>query len=191
MAEAASPPASWDWRCGPSGRTHCCLTAKWWRCGATTCQAGLWVSILKRREGCVDRGGGDSTRAAPPSPTLLLRPPFPPHAGARVHLLATAGPPGVATLVADTIDPGTPLCVVAGWVVFGRAARYESAAAFAADTHRHAVPPGSPYAWTPHTPCYGWPVVEVGGVDGAPSPPTARGTRVVRSLFAFDGDPVA
>lgn len=125
--------------------------------------------------------------AAASSPTDETLFPFSSHTGARVHLLATSGPPGVAAL-SDTVAPGDPAAVVVGWAVFGPAEKYETADAFAADAHRHRVPPDSVYAWREGRDTYGWPVLQVGAVE-EPQPPAARGTRVLRSIFTFDGDP--
>lgn len=102
--------------------------------------------------------------------------------GAKVWLLASGGPEGVAAF-GDAIAPGQTGGQLVGWVIFDAdAAKYASPEAFAADREAHRVPADSPYAPTPGGgPVYGWRVV---ASHRLPQPlQLPRMSRVFRSLY--------
>lgn len=109
--------------------------------------------------------------------------------GAKVWLLASAGPEGVASF-GDTIAPDQPGGELVGWVIFDTAAaEYTSPEAFAADSAAHCVPADSPYAPTPGgAPVFGWRVVASHRLPEPRSLPAMR--RVFRSLYRVCRPPV-
>lgn len=103
--------------------------------------------------------------------------------GMTLGLLVTASEAAAGTAAAA----GPSLLI--GTATFGRSVRYETKAAWAADTAKHLVPEAEAgaFGWTDSAEKFGWPVLAVSTAHYPVCPPPMA--RVLRSIFSLEWPP--